>query len=122
LAGCVVIVTGVCKLITALPLTVPALQLASLTLAIVYVVAAFGITVIEYVPAPLNVLLVPSLNTTVIEPVPVTVAVSVADVLAQIVWLPLSVAVGSGLTVTVAVPAVKLVPTHPFASVTLTKL
>jgi hypothetical protein len=122
--GFLVIDTGVFKLITALPLTVPALQLASLTLAIVYVVAAFGFTVIVYVPLELNVLLVPSFITTVIEPVPVTTTLSVAAVLAQIVWLPLSVAVGNGLTVTVAVPAVKVLTrrTHPLASVTLTNV
>ena len=117
------IVTGVCKLITAVPLTVP-VQLASRTLAIVYVVAAFGITVSVYVPlGPLNVAVVPSLSVTTNGAVPVIVTLNVADVLAQIVWLPLSVAVGSGLTVTVAVPAVKLVVrTQPLASVTLTSV
>jgi hypothetical protein len=120
LAGCLVIVIGVCNVITALPLTVPA-QFASLTLAIVYVVATFGFT--TNVPVvPVNVAVVPSLNATTNGAVPVSATVSVAGVLAQIVWLPLSVAVGSGFTVTVAVETVKLVPTHVLRSVTLTNV
>jgi hypothetical protein len=117
-----VIVTGVCKLITAVPVPTLVHPLASLTLAIVYVVAAFGITVKVPVVA-LNVDCVPSLSVTTNGAVPVSDTVSVADVLAQIVWLPLSTAVGSGFTVTVAVPAVKLVVrTQPLASVTLTSV
>jgi hypothetical protein len=114
-------VIGVCNVITALPLTVPA-QFASLTLAIVYVVATFGFT--TNVPVvPVNVAVVPSLNATTNGAVPVSVTVSVAGVLAQIVWLPLSVAVGSGFTATVAAAVVKpLVRTQPLASVTLTNV
>jgi hypothetical protein len=121
--GCWVIEIGVFKLITALPLTVPA-QLASLTLAIVYVVAAFGFTVSVYVPlGPLNVAVVPSFKVTTNGAVPVSATLKVALPLAQIVWLPLSVAVGSGFTATVAKEPVKpLERTHPFASVTLCKV
>jgi hypothetical protein len=96
--------------------------LASLTLAIVYVVAAFGITVkVPVVVA--NVAVVPSLSVTTNGAVPVIVTFNVAEVLAQIVCVPLRLAVGLGLTVTVAVPAVKpVVRTQPLASVTLTSV
>ena len=114
-------VIGVCNVITALPLTLP-VQFASLTLAIVYVVATFGLTVI--VPlVVLNVAVVPSFKVTTNGAVPVSATLKVALPLAQIVWLPLSVAVGNGRTVTVAAAVVKpLVRTHPLASVTLTNV
>jgi hypothetical protein len=117
-----VIVTGVCKLITAVPVPTLVHPLASLTLAIVYVVAAFGITV-KVPVVVLNVDCVPSLNVTTNGAVPVIVTLNVADVLAQIVCVPLNTAVGLGLTVTVAVPAVKpVLRMQLLASVTLTNV
>jgi hypothetical protein len=122
LAGCVVTVIGVFSEITALPAPTLEQPFASRTLAIVYVVATFGLTVI--VPLKLlNVAVVPSFKVTTNGAVPVSATLKVALPLAQIVWLPLSVAVGSGFTATVATAVVKpLVRTHPFASVTLTNV
>jgi hypothetical protein len=122
LAGCVVTVIGVFSEITALPAPTLEQPFASRTLAIVYVVATFGLTVI--VPLkPLNVAVVPSFKVTTNGAVPVSATLKVALPLAQIVWLPLSVAVGSGFTATVATAVVKpLVRTQPLASVTLTNV
>ena len=124
LAGCVVTVIGVFSEITALPAPTLEQPFASRTLAIVYVVAAFGFTVSVYVPlGPLNVAVVPSFKVTTNGAVPVSATLKVALPLAQIVWLPLSVAVGSGFTATVATAVVKpLVRTQPLASVTLTNV
>jgi hypothetical protein len=122
LAGCVVTVIGVFSEITALPAPTLEQPFASRTLAIVYVVATFGLTVI--VPLKLlNVAVVPSFKVTTNGAVPVSATLKVALPLAQIVWLPLSVAVGSGFTATVATAVVKpLVRTQPLASVTLTNV
>ena len=104
-----------------------AMQFASLTLDIVYVVAAFGVTVIVPTPAAKSivakVLVVPSLNVTTNGAVPVKLTLKVAVPFAQIVVVPLNTAVGLGFTVIIADPTVKLDDLeHPTASCTLTKV
>jgi hypothetical protein len=89
--------TGVIVTVT-LPAPVPLQDTASRTLAIVYVVAAFGFTVIvpEVTPLP-NVATVPSFNSTVVVPVPVSVTPRARGLFTQTAAVvDESVAVGNG--------------------------
>src|SRR3954453_6319902 len=85
------------------PLDVP-VQFASVIDATVYVVVAEGLTLRDALVPLLMVCITLSNQVTLNGAVPVSAAVIVADSPAQIAPLPLTVAVGSGLMVTVAEP------------------
>jgi len=85
------------------PLEVP-LQFASASDVIVYVVVVAGVTLREAVVPLLIVCVTLSDQVTENGAVPVSAAVIVVEAPAQIVALPLTTAVGRGLTVTIAEP------------------